>query len=103
LPEIIRIAGMMHLRYPISLRNVEVLLHERGVDITHETVRFWWNQFGTIFAAEISQNRVHAMRSFWHRQSESLERPLRGRLRAVWSWGLIAESGHSAWDLTPVV
>lgn len=41
LPEIIRLAVMMYVRYPLSLRNVEDLLHERGIDITHETVRFW--------------------------------------------------------------
>jgi putative transposase len=44
---------MMYVRYPLSLRNVEDLLHERGVDITHETVRFWSNRFGAIFATEI--------------------------------------------------
>jgi putative transposase len=67
-PEIIRLAVMMYVRYPLSLRNVEDLLHERGIDITHETVRFWWNRFGTIFAAEIRRSRVQAMRSFRHRQ-----------------------------------
>ena len=40
-PEIIRLAVMMVVRHPISLRNVEDMLHERGIDITHETVRFW--------------------------------------------------------------
>jgi putative transposase len=44
-PEIIRLAVMMYIRFPLSLRNVEDLLHERGIDITHETVRFWWNRF----------------------------------------------------------
>jgi putative transposase len=44
---------MMYVRYPLSLRNVEDLLYERGVDITHETVRFWSNRFGTNFATEI--------------------------------------------------
>ena len=39
-PEIIRLAVMMYIRFPLSLRNVEDLLHERGVDVTHETVRF---------------------------------------------------------------
>jgi putative transposase len=67
-PEIIRLAVMMYVRYPLSLRNVEDLLHERGIDITHETVRFWWNRFGTICAAEIRRSRVQAMRSFRHRQ-----------------------------------
>jgi len=59
---------MMYVRYPLSLRNVEDLLHERGIDITHETVRFWWNRFGTIFAAEIRRSRVQAMRNFRHRR-----------------------------------
>jgi putative transposase len=67
-PEIIRLAVMMYVRYPLSLRNVEDLLHERGIDITHETVRFWWNRFGTIFAAEIRRSRVNAMRHFRHRR-----------------------------------
>ena len=70
-PEIIRLAVMMHLRYPLSLRNVEDLLHERGIDIMHETVRFWQKRFGTIFAAEIHRGRGQAMRAFrqrrWHR------------------------------------
>ena len=43
---------MMYVRFPLSLRNVEDLLHERGIDISHETVRFWWNRFGPMFAAE---------------------------------------------------
>ena len=44
-PEIIRLAVMLYIRFPLSLRNVEDLLHERGIDITHKTVRFWWNRF----------------------------------------------------------
>ena len=42
---------MMYIRYPLSLRQVEDLLFERGIDICHETVRFWWNRFGPMFAA----------------------------------------------------
>jgi transposase-like protein len=45
-PEIIRLVVMMYVRYPLSLRNVEDLLAERGIDICHETVRLWWNRFG---------------------------------------------------------
>lgn len=40
LPDIIRLAVMLYIRYPLSLRNVEDLLHERGIDISYETVRF---------------------------------------------------------------
>ena len=45
-PDIIRLAVMMYVRFPLSLRNVEDLLHERGVDVSHETGRFWRNRFG---------------------------------------------------------
>ena len=50
---------MMYIRYPLSLRQVEDILFERGIDICHETVRFWWNRFGPMFAAEIRRRRVH--------------------------------------------
>jgi putative transposase len=68
-PEIIRLTVMMYVRYPLSLRQVEDLLHERGIDICHETVRFWWNRFGPMFAAKIRKRRIHK-RSYsqwrWH-------------------------------------
>ena len=44
-PEVIRLAVMLYVRFPLPLRNVQDLLHERGVDISNETVRFWWNGF----------------------------------------------------------
>jgi putative transposase len=34
-PEVIGLVVMMHVRYPLSLRNVEDLLAERGIDISH--------------------------------------------------------------------
>ena len=67
--EIIRLAVMMYIRFPLSLRNVEDLLHERGIDITHETVRFWWNRFGPLFAKSIRKRRVGNQRYSnwtWH-------------------------------------
>ena len=60
---------MMYVRYPLSLCQVEDLLHERGIDICHETVRFWWNRFGPMFAAEIRKRRVQShsySRWRWH-------------------------------------
>ena len=69
-PEIIRLAVMMYVRFPLSLRNVEDLLHERGIDISHETIRFWWNRFGPLFASEIRKRRVQKLQSYsnwqWH-------------------------------------
>ena len=68
-PEFIRLAVMLYVRFPLSLRNVEDLLDERGVEVSHETVRFWWHRFGPIFAAEIRKRRIQGMRSShwrWH-------------------------------------
>jgi putative transposase len=65
-PEIIRLAVLMYVRFPLSLRNVEDLLFERGIDICHETVRFWWNRFGPLFAADIRRQRVSRMKGFRH-------------------------------------
>ena len=67
--EIIRLAVMLYVRFPLSLRNVEDLLHERGIEISHETVRFWWNRFGPMFASEIRKRRIEGMKSShwrWH-------------------------------------
>jgi len=60
--EIICLAVMMYVRFPLSLRNVEDLLHERGIEIRHETVRFWWQSFGPMFAAEIRKRRIEDTR-----------------------------------------
>ena len=69
-PEIIRLAVMLYVRFPLSLRNVEDLLHERGINVSHESVRFWWNRFGPLFAADIRRKRVSRLRAHsnwqWH-------------------------------------
>ena len=52
-PEIIRLAVTMYVRFPLSLRNVEDLLHERGVEVSHETVRFWWHGAGRLMRTSL--------------------------------------------------
>ena len=61
-PEIIRLAVMLYVRFPLSLRNVEDLLHEHGSEISYETVRFWWNRFGPMFAAEVLSDKTSLRR-----------------------------------------
>ena len=68
-PEIIRLAVMMYVWFPLSLRNVEDLLHDRGINICHEAVRFWWNRFGPMCAAKIRKRPVmnHSYSTWgWH-------------------------------------
>jgi putative transposase len=65
--EIIRLAVMFYVRYPLSYRQVEDILHERGIDIFHDTVRFWVGRFGLKFAGEIRKKRAgHHSNWQWH-------------------------------------
>lgn len=85
-PEIIRLAVMMYVRFPLSLRNVEDLLHERGIDVCHETIRFWWNRFGPIFAADIRRKRVQALRPFpqWRWHLDEMYVKISGEIHYLW-------------------
>jgi putative transposase len=85
-PEVNRLVVMMYVRYPLSLRNVEDLLAERGIDISHETVRFWWNRFGPMFAAEIRKRRVAHMRRYpqWRWHLDEVFVKVNGKLCYLW-------------------
>src|ERR1035437_5983088 len=85
-PEVIRLVVMMYVRYPLSLRNVEDLLFERGIDICHETVRLWWTRFGPMFAAEIRRKRVQHMRQFthWRWHLDEVYVKINGEMRYLW-------------------
>jgi putative transposase len=85
-PEAIRLVVMMYVRFPLSLRNVEDLLFERGIDICHETVRHWWNRFGPLFAADIRRQRVSRMRGFrqWQWHLDEMYVRLNGEMVYLW-------------------
>lgn len=85
-PEVIRLVVMMYVRFPLSLRNVEDLLAERGIDICHETVRHWWNRFGPLFAADIRRQRVSRMRGFrqWRWHLDEMYVKLNGEMHYLW-------------------
>ena len=84
-PEVIRLAVMMYVRYPLSLRQVEDLLCERGIDICHETVRYWWNRFGPLFAAEIRKRRVHhRFYSLWRWHLDEVCVRINGKTHYLW-------------------
>ena len=84
-PEVIRLAVMMYVRYPLSLRQVEDLLFERGIDVSYETVRLWWNRFGPIFAAEIRKRRVqHRFYSNWRWHLDKVLLRINGQTHYLW-------------------
>ncbi|MEX0406759.1 IS6 family transposase [Aquibium sp. LZ166] len=85
-PEIIRLAVMLYVRFPLSLRNVEDLLHERGIAVSHETIRFWWNRFGPIFAAELRRKRVAGMKAYllWRWHLDEMFVKINGKQHYLW-------------------
>ena len=93
-PEVIQLVVMMYIRFPLSLRNVEDLLFERGIDICHEAVRHWWNRFGPMFSADIRRQRVNRMRGFrqwrWHLD----EMYVRVNGERVYLWRAVDQEGE---------
>jgi putative transposase len=93
-PEVIRQVVMTYIRFPLSLRNVEDLLFERGYDLCHETVRLWWNRFGPMFAGEIRRRRVSRMRGFrhWRWHLDEIYVKLNGEM--VYLWRAVDQEGE---------
>ena len=84
-PEVIRLVVMMYVRYPLSLRQVEDILFERGIDICHETIRFWWNRFGPMFANEIRKGRLHQQSySHWRWHLDEVFVRINGETHYLW-------------------
>ena len=93
-PEVIRLVVMMYVRYPLSLRNVEDLLFERGIDICHETLRYWWNRFGPMFAGDIRRKRISHMRGFRHWRWHLDEMYVKLNGEKVYLWRAVDHEGE---------
>ncbi len=84
-PEVIRSAVMLYVRFPLSLRQVEDLLNERGIDVSYETIRYWWNRFGPLFAAEIRNRRIrHGSYSLWRWHLDEVFVRINGETHYLW-------------------
>jgi len=85
-PAVIRLTVMMYVRYPLSLRQVEDLLFERGINVSYETVRFWWNRFGPLFAKQIRRKRRRhpVSHSNWRWHLDEVFVKIGGEMRYLW-------------------
>ena len=76
---------MLYVRFPLSLRNVEDLLHERGVDVSYESVRYWWHRFGSQFASQIKKRRAGGMQaSHWKWHLDEVFVKINGERHYLW-------------------
>jgi putative transposase len=96
-PEVIRLVVMLYVRFP-SLRYVEDLLFERGIDLCHETLRHWWNRFGPMFAADIRRQRLSRMRGLRHWKWHLDEMYVKVRGEMIYHWRAVdGRRRYSRW------
>ena len=88
-PEIIRHAIWLYARFTLSLRDVEELLAERGIDASYETVRRWFLKFGLSIAANIRRSRPRPS-DHWHLDEMVIS--IRGG--KYWLWRAVDNEGE---------
>ncbi len=79
--EIIRHATWLYHLFGLSLRDVELILAERGVVVSHESIRRWCNRFGADFAARLRRRRPRPGDT-WHLDEVCLR--INGVLHYLW-------------------
>ena len=89
-PAIIEYAVWLYFRFSLSLRDVEDLLSERGIIVSHETIRFWVVKFGRQYAKSIRRDR-HQVGDKWHLDEVVIS--IRGKKH--WLWRAVDQRGHS--------
>ena len=62
---VIQQAVWLYFRFPLSLRDVEDMLSQRGIDVSYETVRRWSFKFGLAYARKLRRSHPRAD-TRWH-------------------------------------
>lgn len=79
--KVIRHAIWLYHRFCLSLREISELLFERGIIVSHETVRDWCRDFGPDFAAEVKKRRPRPGTT-WHLDEVFLK--IQGKQKYLW-------------------
>jgi putative transposase len=87
-PEIIAHAVWLYFRFHLSFRDVQDLLAERGLIVSHETIQQWCTKFGATFAAGLRRRRVRAGDK-WHLDEVALK--INGKRH--WLWRAVDQNG----------
>ncbi len=54
-PDVIQYAVWLYYRFNLSHRDIEDLLAERGISVSHESIRLWCNKFGPRYARRLKR------------------------------------------------
>ena len=80
-PQIIAHAVWLYFRFHLSFRDVQDLLAERGIIVSHDAIRHRCNKFGTAFAAQLRRRRLRSGDE-WHLDEVILK--INGTRRLLW-------------------
>src|SRR5919205_2238341 len=87
-PEVISHAVWLYFRFHLSLRDVQDLLAERGILVSHEAIRQWCTKFGPTYAAGLRQRRARPG-DRWYLDEVLLK--IRGKRH--WLWRAVDQDG----------
>lgn len=87
-PEIIAHAVWLYVRFNLSLREVEEMVLERGIDVSHETIRRWTRKFGSLIARNLCR-RQDRPGDVWHLDEVMVK--IAGR--SFWLWRAVDQDG----------
>ena len=87
-PQVIAHAVWLYFRFNLSLREVEEMLLQRGIDVSYETVRRWVIKFGPAVARSLRQ-RQNRLGDVWHLD----EVAVRISGRKYWLWRAVDQNG----------
>ncbi|OSP43421.1 IS6 family transposase [Streptomyces sp. 13-12-16] len=87
--EVISHCVWLYFRFPLSFREVEELMLERGIVVSHETIRRWCGKFGQIYANAL-RRRQPQPRDKWHLDEVFIK--INGRLQYLWR--AVDQDGH---------
>lgn len=65
-PDVIAHAVWLYFKFPLSLRMVEDLLAQRGIIVSHQTIRMWVEKIGRQYAARIRRRSAGQFDGKWH-------------------------------------
>ena len=88
-PSIIRHAIWLYARFTLSLRDVEEMFAQRGLDLSYETVRRWFVKFGPCIASNLRRRRSMP-NNHWH--MDEMVVMIRGR--KYWLWRAVDNEGE---------
>jgi len=86
--EIIANAVWLYVRFNLSLREVEEMMLERGIDVSYETVRRWTRKFGSLIARNLRRRQARPS-DVWHLDEVVVK--IAGR--SFWLWRAVDQDG----------